>query len=108
MSQARGAILGAISSSHVDFQLALELREALDLPYDRPSGRYAKRSSFMQEYTKGLQPLPVPDKLSVKEAASLFELWMKARSLHACEFSLCPDIHFQLFLSVFLCVSAER
>jgi small subunit ribosomal protein S29 len=63
--------------------MPLELREALGLPMDGPTGPYAKRSPFLQEYTRGLRALPVPERLSVQEASSLFELWMKSGALHS-------------------------
>ena len=84
-SQARGAFLGAISTAHTQFQVPLELSEALDLPFPRPAGPYVKRSAELVAYTQGLQNLPVPAQLSVPEAASLFELWMKTKALHSGE-----------------------
>ncbi|KDQ51085.1 hypothetical protein JAAARDRAFT_211375 [Jaapia argillacea MUCL 33604] len=74
---ARGAVFGALSTCSTDFQLPLELREALAIPHDRSSGPYVKRSSILQWYSRGLQALPVPDQMSVQEAAALFEIWMK-------------------------------
>ncbi|KAH7929052.1 hypothetical protein BV22DRAFT_1102642 [Leucogyrophana mollusca] len=80
-SFARGAVLGALSSSDTTFQLPLELREALDIPHERHAGPYVKRSAELAEYTKGLERLSVPDSLSVDEAASLFEVWMKDKAI---------------------------
>ncbi|EIN09639.1 hypothetical protein PUNSTDRAFT_51852 [Punctularia strigosozonata HHB-11173 SS5] len=74
-SFARGAVMGAISTEHTLFQLPVELREALGLPHDKPTGPYVKRSPEIVEYTRGLKALPVPDRLSVEEAASIFEVW---------------------------------
>jgi len=82
-SFARGAVLGAIKASDPNFTLPLELRETLLLPHDRPTGPYAKCSRHMVEYTKGLKTLTVPAQLSVNEAASLFEVWMKDKALHS-------------------------
>ena len=83
--QSRGAFLGAISTSHTSFPISLELREALDLPHPVPSSPYLKRSAVLQTYTKGLRKLEVPERLSVSEAAGMFELWMNARGLHSGE-----------------------
>ncbi|THG98281.1 hypothetical protein EW026_g3884 [Hermanssonia centrifuga] len=71
----RGAVLGALSTTHTIFQLPLELREALGIPYDRPSGPYVRRKPEMVEYAKGLKNIPVPAQMQVDEAASLYEVW---------------------------------
>jgi hypothetical protein len=87
--QAQGAVLGAITYSDPIYPLPLELRDALELPYDHPPSPYDKRSRTLIEYTKGLRALPVPERLSVKEAAALFEVWMKDKALVACESCAC-------------------
>lgn len=87
-------MFGAISSQHVDFLLPLELREALNIPHDRPSGPYVKRSAELVEYAKGLQALPVPERLSVDEAASMFEIWMKDNALHSSMSGSCLFLHY--------------
>jgi len=46
----------------------------------------------MKEYTVGLRSLPVPSQLSIPEAASLFEVWMKDKALHSC--TLLSSINF--------------
>ncbi|PSR70669.1 hypothetical protein PHLCEN_2v13442 [Hermanssonia centrifuga] len=71
----RGAVLGALSTAHTIFQLPLELREALGIPYDRPSGPYVRRKPEMVEYAKGLKNIPVPAQMQIDEAASLYEVW---------------------------------
>ncbi|EGN95341.1 hypothetical protein SERLA73DRAFT_95973 [Serpula lacrymans var. lacrymans S7.3] len=80
-SFARGAFMGALSSTDTTFKLPLELREALGLPHDQPSGPYIKRSEALTHYARGLKALAVPDMLTVSEAASLFEIWMKDKAL---------------------------
>ncbi|KAH7910195.1 mitochondrial ribosomal death-associated protein 3-domain-containing protein [Hygrophoropsis aurantiaca] len=80
-SFARGAVLGALSTSDTTFKVPLELREALNIPSDRPAGPYIKRSAELLEYTKGLQRLVVPDNLSIDEAASVFDVWMKDKAV---------------------------
>ncbi|KAI0080230.1 hypothetical protein K474DRAFT_1658226 [Panus rudis PR-1116 ss-1] len=79
----RGAVLGAISEGRKHFPLEVELREALGIPHDRPTGPYVKRTQEMVEYSQGLQNLAVPEKLSVEEAASIFELWNADKALHS-------------------------
>ncbi|KAL0953378.1 hypothetical protein HGRIS_004618 [Hohenbuehelia grisea] len=79
-SFARGAVLGAINASDPSYAIPLELREALSLPHTRPPSPYDTRSRTLIEYTDGLRPLAVPDKLSVNEAASIYEIWMKDKA----------------------------
>jgi small subunit ribosomal protein S29 len=42
-------------------------------------------------YAKGLKKLEVPERLSIGEAAGVFEVWMKDRALHSgeCFCSVC-------------------
>ncbi|KAF8672523.1 hypothetical protein AX14_005554 [Amanita brunnescens Koide BX004] len=91
-SFARGAVLGAITYSDPSYPLPLELRETLQMPYEHPQSPYDKRSKPLQEYTTGLSPIPVPEQLSLNEAASLFEVW-KA------EHVITPLAHDETFLS---------
>jgi len=79
----RGAVLGAISTTHGDFPVSLELREALDLPHPVPNSPYFKRSADLQKYANGLRKLEMPQRLTMAEAAGIFELWMKDRALHS-------------------------
>lgn len=65
--------------------MPLELSEALGIPPLRPAGPYVARSKELAEYAQGLRNFPVPAQLSVDEAASLFELWMKDNALHSGE-----------------------
>jgi small subunit ribosomal protein S29 len=80
--QARGAVIGATTASDPLFKAPPELRQALGLD-DQPPDPYTKMSSALKEYTAGLRSITVPDKLSVVEAAALFEVWMKDRALHS-------------------------
>ncbi|TFY69289.1 hypothetical protein EVJ58_g499 [Rhodofomes roseus] len=78
----RGAVIGAAGTQHTAFKMPLELCEALGLPPPRSTGPYAKRSSDIVEFARGLQNLPVSPRMSVSEAASLFEVWMQDNALH--------------------------
>ena len=95
MLQTRGAVLGAISTTH-KFLIPLELREALDLPHPVPNSPYFKRSAELKAYAQGLQKLEVPQRLSVSEAAGMFEVWMKGQALHGGE----------CFVSIWSCVGS--
>ncbi|KAF9464923.1 mitochondrial ribosomal death-associated protein 3-domain-containing protein [Collybia nuda] len=80
-SFAKGAVLGAITKSDTNYTVPLELQDALGLPYEQFTSPYDKRSKTLIEYTKGLRSMPVPAQLSVPEAASLFEVWMKDKAI---------------------------
>jgi small subunit ribosomal protein S29 len=71
--------------SNTTFPLPLELREALSLDYDRPYGSYVKRSSELVKYAHRLEKLTVPSSLTVPEAASVFDVWMKDRAVPTSE-----------------------
>ncbi|KAF8346806.1 mitochondrial ribosomal death-associated protein 3-domain-containing protein [Amanita rubescens] len=66
---AKGAVfvLGAITYSDPAYPLPLEQRHFKYL--------MITRRAHMTKYTKGLNPIPVPEKLSLDEAGSLFEEW---------------------------------
>ncbi|KZP11108.1 hypothetical protein FIBSPDRAFT_871879 [Athelia psychrophila] len=100
---ARGAILGATSTTNTTFPISLELAEVLSapsptsptsslLPLPKAAYAYTSRSTTMKTYSSGLVPLEVPAKLTTEEAAGVFEVWMKDRGLH----SLASD---ELFLA---------
>ena len=74
--------MGALSSTNTNYLLPSELREALGLPYDRPTGPYAKRSLSRTEYANGLRAFEVPAQLTTNEAAALFEVWSRGLALH--------------------------
>ncbi|KAM5544215.1 hypothetical protein V8D89_001875 [Ganoderma adspersum] len=81
-SFARGAVLGALSTQNTTFRPPLELTEALGLVPDVPSNPYVHREPELVEYAKGMRNFPVPDQLTVDEAASIFEVWQNAKALH--------------------------
>ncbi|KAI0060655.1 hypothetical protein BV25DRAFT_1954404 [Artomyces pyxidatus] len=79
---ARGAVIGALSSSNTTFKLSTELRHALGLqPWLHPDP-YLKIAPEIAAFTKGIKTWMVPDRLTVDEAASLFEVWSKDKTLH--------------------------
>ena len=64
------------------YGLSQELRHALGLqPWLQPSP-YLKIAPEISTFTRGIQTLKVPEKLSVNEAASLFGVWNKNKSFH--------------------------
>lgn len=84
--KARGAVVGALSLSDKTYGLSQELRYALGLqPGLRPSP-YLKTTPEISAFTRGIQLVDVPEKLNVNEAASLFEVWNKNKSIHTREF----------------------
>ncbi|EKM50203.1 uncharacterized protein PHACADRAFT_264802 [Phanerochaete carnosa HHB-10118-sp] len=78
----RGAVVGAVSTTHTRFQTPVELREALGIPHDRPVNPYLRREPELVEYSKGLQNITVPSQFQVAEAAALFEIWAMDNALH--------------------------
>jgi hypothetical protein len=83
--QARGAVLGALSSTNPQFAVPLELRETLGVPHSSPVSGRVPRSKTLQDYAHGLTNIEVPAQLSVDEAASLFDVWMKDHAVHGGE-----------------------
>ncbi|KIM38358.1 hypothetical protein M413DRAFT_30198 [Hebeloma cylindrosporum] len=73
----RGAFIGSISSAQTTNPIPLELRDALELDYldKRVISPYEKRNQILLDYAGGLKPLEVPAKLSLDEAAGIFEVW---------------------------------
>ncbi|KAI0741258.1 mitochondrial ribosomal death-associated protein 3-domain-containing protein [Daedaleopsis nitida] len=78
----RGAVLGALSTQNTTFRAPLELVEALGLEPTVPSNPYVRREPELVAYASGLRNFPVPDKLTVDEAASIFEVWQSTKALH--------------------------
>lgn len=78
--QARGAVLGALSTANTTFSAPIELRESLKLSRGT-AGSYTKRTPELVSYAEGLTNIPVPESLRVSEAASLFDVWMKDRAI---------------------------
>ncbi|KAF9442411.1 hypothetical protein P691DRAFT_810684 [Macrolepiota fuliginosa MF-IS2] len=82
---AKGAVVGALNASDPVYGITTELSEALEL--DPAGGKlgapwpYEKRSTFLTEYAQGMRKVDVPAGLSVREAESVFEVWMKQRVL---------------------------
>ncbi|EAU90026.1 mitochondrial carrier protein [Coprinopsis cinerea okayama7 len=74
-SFAKGAFIGALTASDTTFTIPLELRDALSLGYAHPPSPYDKRSKELLGYTQGLKTIEVPERFSVSEASSLFEMW---------------------------------
>lgn len=78
----RGAFVGTPTMSDTQFPLPNELRQALQVD-SRPLNAYTKLSPEVLEYTEGLQTVPVPEKLTVAEAAAMFEVWGRDSALHS-------------------------
>ncbi|KAF8320510.1 hypothetical protein F5887DRAFT_1216802 [Amanita rubescens] len=91
---AKGAVfvLGAITYSDPAYPLPLEQRHFKYL--------MITRRAHMTKYTKGLNPILVPEKLSLDEAGSLFEEW-KAEQSYA------PSAHDETFLSKYTLLASE-
>ncbi|KAJ7475250.1 mitochondrial ribosomal death-associated protein 3-domain-containing protein [Mycena galericulata] len=69
---ARGCVLTALSRTDPEFPVPPQLATALHLPADfdaSPASRAVKR-------VRALRAIRVPDALSVREAAALFEVWL--------------------------------
>ncbi|KAG6864016.1 hypothetical protein C0991_001083 [Blastosporella zonata] len=80
-SFAKGAFVGAISTSETIYKTPAVLKETLNLPDMHFWTPYDKRSRLLMEYAEGLKELKVPDELSVDEAASLFGVWYNDKAL---------------------------
>ena len=78
--QARGAVLGALSSTNTTFSAPIELEESLRLN-GGTAGPYVKRSRELVSYAEGLTNIPVPESLGVPEAAALFDIWTKDKAI---------------------------
>ncbi|KAJ3826199.1 mitochondrial ribosomal death-associated protein 3-domain-containing protein [Lentinula raphanica] len=79
----KGAILGAVTAADPTFPVTNELMDELGLPGLHPRSPYSKRSKILLEYARGLKNLPVPTEFSPREAASVFETWMRDNALTA-------------------------
>ncbi|KAJ7665877.1 mitochondrial ribosomal death-associated protein 3-domain-containing protein [Mycena polygramma] len=85
---ARGLVLTALSRTNTQFPVTPQLADALSLSDEfTPSptkGRRYRRSAQLAKYleteieVRALRAVRVPDALSVREAAGLFEVWMDA------------------------------
>jgi hypothetical protein len=82
-------MLNAISLSPTSFRTPIELQEGLQLDLAHGlgiPGPYDKRSADLQFYTNGLKTYRVPDQLTTKEAAGIFQAWMNEEALHTRKF----------------------
>ncbi|KAF8606036.1 hypothetical protein BDV93DRAFT_438114 [Ceratobasidium sp. AG-I] len=79
---ARGAVVGATSSTNPRFLEPLPLKEALGIIEPGTVSPYERRSKSVVNYALGVKGLPVPPKMRVDEAASLFDVWVQNNALH--------------------------
>ncbi|KAG8896630.1 37S ribosomal protein S23 mitochondrial, partial [Tulasnella sp. 417] len=72
---ARGAVLGALSSTNTTYPVIEPLREALGLPLEGgvAISPYDKQGNSYKEFTTGLRSIAVPQQFSVAEAAAFLE-----------------------------------
>ncbi|KAG8684321.1 37S ribosomal protein S23 mitochondrial [Ceratobasidium sp. 394] len=80
--QAKGAVLGATSSTNPRFLEPLPLKEALGITPLGTVSPYERRNKHIVAYASGLKGLPVPSKMRVDEAASMFDVWVQNNALH--------------------------
>ncbi|KAI0369803.1 hypothetical protein BV20DRAFT_967474 [Pilatotrama ljubarskyi] len=78
----RGAVFGALSTQNTTFRTPLELTESLGLEPTGPSNPYVPREANLIAYAQGLKNFPVPERLTVDEAASIFDVWHQVKALH--------------------------
>ena len=78
-------MLGALSLSHTSFLPTTEFHEALDLDltHGKRPDAYTKRSADLQYYTQGLQAFRTPERMDVREAAGIFDIWISHQALHS-------------------------
>jgi small subunit ribosomal protein S29 len=78
-------LLGALSLYNTSFLPTTELYEALDLDltHGKKPDAYVKRSEAYQHYARGLRAFKLPERLDIKEAAGIFDTWIKDRALHS-------------------------
>lgn len=81
--QARGAIVGALSTTSTEFPAPVELQDALGLTAKRAETAWTKRKSEYSSYAQGYVPIEVPPQFSVAEAAALVEVWNHGGALHS-------------------------
>ncbi|KAI0736464.1 mitochondrial ribosomal death-associated protein 3-domain-containing protein [Fomitopsis betulina] len=81
----RGAVIGAEGTQNTTFRMPVELHEALGLPRMRSTGAYTNRSPEIEEFVRGIKSFPVPRRITIDEAASMFEIWMQDKALHSGE-----------------------
>ncbi|THH32059.1 hypothetical protein EUX98_g2144 [Antrodiella citrinella] len=81
-SFSRGMVIGAISGSNTNWPVPPELQESLGLTPPRPVSVYEKRYPEIEQYASGLENFPVPEQLTLDEAAAVYDLWRKDNALH--------------------------
>lgn len=81
--QARGAVVGALSNTNLEFQVPVELQDALGQTPQKSSLLWKKRNEEYADYAKGLVPIEVPGQLSVQEGAAMVEVWQQNSSFHS-------------------------
>ncbi|KAG8748410.1 37S ribosomal protein S23 mitochondrial [Ceratobasidium sp. 414] len=79
---ARGVVLGATSSTNSRFLEPLPLKEALGTIASGTVSPYERRNKNIVAYASGLKGFPIPSKMRVDEAASMFDVWVQNYALH--------------------------
>ncbi|QRW03067.1 AP endonuclease [Ceratobasidium sp. AG-Ba] len=79
---AKGAVLGANSSTHTRFQEPLVLKEALGIIPLGSASPYERRNENIVAYASGLKGFSVPSRMQIGEAASMFDIWAQNKALH--------------------------
>lgn len=72
-------MIGAISASNSNWPVPRDLLEHFGLC---PSNPQVPRSKELMTYTQALENFAVPDRLSMEEAATIYDLWHKDNALH--------------------------
>ncbi|GAB1518251.1 hypothetical protein RhiTH_001310 [Rhizoctonia solani] len=79
---AKGAVVGALSSTDARFLAPLPLKEGLGIIEPGSVSPYEHRNKDVAFYASGVQGLSVPYKMQLSEAASMFDIWVKNNVLH--------------------------
>lgn len=82
LAQAKGAVLGAISTTDPRFRVPLPLKEALGIIEPGNVSPYEQRHKDIAFYASGVKGLRVPSKMHISEATSMFDLWVQSNALH--------------------------
>jgi len=81
-SFARGAVVGALSTTNSSYPVPIELKDALGQASEQSSNVWAKRNPDLVTYASGLTSVPVPAQFTVHEAAAMIEVWEHSETLH--------------------------
>ncbi|KAF6759514.1 mitochondrial carrier protein [Ephemerocybe angulata] len=92
---AKGAVVTALTNSDTNFNVPLEIQDALDLPRAHPVSPYQRRDGDVQGYVHGLTGFKLPDRMSSDEMAGLFSVWKD-------DMALTTDKYDELFLSKYV------